>query len=97
MLKDVIDIGSYWYDIPELKKNGEFDIVLKHKKSYSLYEVKYYSNPLSEIEADKEYKQIKEIKEIPVERVGFVSLSGFSFKKRLYDLVPAEALYEIMS
>ena len=95
VLNDVTDIGSYWYDIPELKKNGEFDIVLKHKKSYSLYEVKYYSNPLTEIEADKEYKQIKEIKEMPVERVGFVCLSGFSFKKRLYDLIPAEALYKI--
>jgi hypothetical protein len=43
----------------------------------------------------EELEQIKEIKEIPVERVGFVSLSGFSFKKRLYDLVPAEALYKI--
>ncbi len=43
----------------------------------------------------EELEQIKEIKEIPVERVGFVSLSGFSFKKRLYDLVSAEALYKI--
>ena len=43
----------------------------------------------------EELEQINDIKEMPVERVGFICLSGFSFKKRLYDLVPAEALYKI--
>ncbi len=96
VLKNVTDIGTYWYDISEIKKNGEFDCVLKQKKSYSVYEIKYYSKPLSEIEANKEYKQIMEIKELDnIKNVGFICLSGFSFKNRLYDLISGEDLFSL--
>ena len=96
MLKNVTDIGTYWYDIPEIKKNGEFDCVLKQNKSYSIYEIKYYSKPLSEIEANKEYKQIMEINGLDnIKKVGFICLSGFSFKNKSFDLISGEDLYSL--
>ena len=96
VIRNVKDIGTYWYDIPEIKKNGEFDCVLRQKNSYSIYEIKYYSKPLSEIEANKEYQQILEINGLEnVKKVGFICLSGFSFKNKLYDLISGENLYSL--
>lgn len=35
------DIGTYWYDNPKEKNNGQFDLVTKSKDGYIVYEVKF--------------------------------------------------------
>ena len=76
-LGDVYDIGSYWYDDRRLKKNGEFDCVIKRKNSYDIYEVKYLSEPLSEDLMNEEIKKIRDISDLSIGRIGFISFSGF--------------------
>lgn len=95
-LKKVSDIGTYWYDIPDIKKNGEFDCVLKQNDSYSIYEIKYYAKPLTKKEADIEYKQVMSIKELDkISRVGFICLSGFAFRNSTYSLISGKDLYNL--
>ena len=94
-LKEVYDIGTYWYDDPINQKNGEFDCVLKHKDSYSFYEIKYSDNPLEEKLCIKEEKEVRSLTgKVKINKVGFIALSGFAFKSRDYDLICAEELYD---
>ena len=45
---DIEDFGSYWYDDPETKTNGEFDCVLKRSgEKYDFYECKYYDRQMT--------------------------------------------------
>ncbi len=91
----VYDIGTYWYDDPAEKKNGEFDCVLKHKKTYSFYEVKTYKEPLCRSICEAEEKEVRSLAEpFDIEKIGFISLSGFDFSSDKYDLIPAEKMYE---
>lgn len=75
---DILNIGTYYYDNPVDKTNGEFDAVLKMKNGkYKIVEVKYYKNkPLSLKEMEHEFKQINQIKEIDIDSVLFISTSG---------------------
>ena len=94
-LKDVYDIGTYWYDDPINKKNGEFDCVLKHRDSYSFYEVKYYESPLEEQLCAKEEKEVRDLtNQMKIGIIGFIALSGFDFQSQNYDLICAEELYD---
>ena len=34
-------IGKYYYDLPEEKRNGEFDVVTQDENGYVFYEVKF--------------------------------------------------------
>jgi len=94
-ISGVYDIGSYWYDSPAEKKNGEFDCVLKHKKTYSFYEVKTYAEPLRKSVCEAEEKEVLSLAEtLGIEKIGFISLSGFDFISDKYDLIPAEKMYD---
>lgn len=76
---DVVDIGSYF------TSNSEFDCVLKkNNNQYSIYEVKFYKNPMPLYEQDKEEEQIKNIKGLDVDEVGFVCSSGFIKKNKKF-------------
>lgn len=77
MLNDVLNIGSYYYDDPINKKNGEFDIALETTNGIVLFEAKYYKKPLPTKEINKELSQIKEIKELHIADCGFISISGY--------------------
>jgi hypothetical protein len=93
-LKDVYDIGTYWFDDPAEKKNGEFDCVLKNRDSYSFYEVKYHKTPLSPGLCEQEEKEVRRLAlSMDVGKIGFVSASGFDFSSDRYDLIDAEQLY----
>ena len=93
-LKNIYDIGSYWYDDPVNRRNGEFDCVIKHKETYSFYEVKYQSEAVDEHLCLEEEKQVRELAdEMDIEKIGFVSLSGFNFASNVYDLIDADELY----
>ena len=76
-LKDVYNIGSYYYDDLVNKKNGEFDVALEYKDGYGIIEVKFHKDKIKKALIENEIKQIKEISEINVIRIGFASINGF--------------------
>ena len=90
-LKGVLNIGTYYYDDSASKTNGEFDVVLQRVDSYDIYEVKYYSVPLSLKEMRGEEKQVKAIKGINVGKVGFIAASGF--EDPTYECITGEESY----
>ncbi len=90
----IYDIGTYWYDDPVKHVNGEFDCVLKHKDTYSFYEVKYHRNPLDLNTCREEEKEVRRLaEEFGIEKIGFICSSGFAFSDEKYDLITAEDMY----
>lgn len=81
------DIGTYWYDDPIAKKNGQFDVALRDGEDYLLVECKFTDSPLGESVVHEEIEQTKNLELGPV-RLGFASLSGFnvppSMRKEFY-------------
>ena len=90
---DILDIGSYWYDDSVHKKNGEFDCVVKTDSGYEFYECKFYKNPISRAECDREAAQVRAIPEISASRVGFVCSGGFDFTSDDYVLITGDDLF----
>ncbi len=92
---DIEDFGSYWYDDSVNKTNGEFDCVVKRVgDKYDFYECKFYDRKMTAEECEMEERQLAEIKGINVDRVGFVSIAGFSPKKiKDYILIDGEMLF----
>jgi hypothetical protein len=75
LYNEIVDIGSYF------TSNSEFDCVFKKNNGkHSIYEVKYYKNPMTLKEQKEETLQIKQIKGLVVDEVGFVCSSGFKEK-----------------
>lgn len=96
-LKGIRDIGTYYYDDSVNKTNGEFDVVLKRKDSYEFYEAKYYQSPLCLSEMKKEESQIKNVHDIKVSKIGFVSVNGYESTPKDYVCINGEELYSIQS
>ncbi len=96
LLPEVFDqIGRYWYDDPEKKTNGEFDVVTHDPKGYIFYEVKFRSGPVTVAMAEKEIAQA-ERSGLHAYRYGFFSRSGFEAgltDERLI-LIPLRQIYE---
>lgn len=91
--KGIFRIGTYYYDDSATKTNGEFDVVLQRKDNYDVYEVKYYSKPLSLKEMQAEEEQIMNIKGLAVGNIGFISVRGFEEVSSEYDCISGEELY----
>ncbi len=91
--KGIFRIGTYYYDDSATKTNGEFDVVLQRKDNYDIYEVKYYSKPLSLKEMQAEEEQIRNIKGLAVGNIGFISVSGFEEIHSEYDCISGKELY----
>ncbi len=91
--KGIFRIGTYYYDDSATKTNGEFDVVLQRKDDYDIYEVKYYSKPLSLKEMQVEEEQIRNIKGIAVGDIGFISAKGFEEVPSEYDCISGRELY----
>ena len=91
--KGIFRIGTYYYDDSATKTNGEFDVVLQRKDNYDIYEVKYYSKPLSLKEMQAEEEQIRNIKGLAVGKIGFISVSGFEEVPSEYDCISGRELY----
>ena len=98
LLPDLDDFGSYWYDDPMEKKNGEFDCVLKRNNNqYDFYECKYFDRPMSPDECRQEEEQLRNIQGIAVSGIGFVCTGGFSPDcSDRYALVSGEDLYQTL-
>ena len=92
-LEDVEDFGTFWYDDPATKTNGQFDCVLKKKDGYAFYEVKFYEHPMTLSECEQEEAQIKMIPNLNCAETGFVCSAGFCFTSPKYHLISAEDLY----
>ena len=92
-LPEVRNIGSYYYDDPATKTNGEFDVALDLGDTYALYEAKYYQSPMELSEIHKEVGQIREIRDLAVTRIGFIAASGFTEKEASYQYLTADDLY----
>ena len=93
---DIEDFGSYWYDDPETKTNGEFDCVIKRSGNlYDFYECKYFDRPMKLEECVEEQKQLQRIKGLEVSSVGFICSSGFEFKNEQgFILIDGNLLYQ---
>ena len=78
---DIEDFGSYWYDDPVTKTNGEFDCVIKRTgEKYDFYECKYFDRPMTPEECSREKDQLMKIKGLDVSDIGFVCTGGFNFR-----------------
>jgi AAA+ ATPase superfamily predicted ATPase len=94
-IPDIEDFGSYWYDDPDTKTNGEIDCVIKRSgEEYDFYECKYFDRPMTLEECDKEKEQLVTIQGITVSRVGFICTGGFeSEDMKNYILIDGNQLY----
>ena len=92
-MKGISNIGTYYYDDSQTRTSGEFDVVLQRKDRYDVYEAKYYTTPMTTGEVEKEAEKIRTIKGLQVNRIGFISVSGFENKKDSYDYMDGVDLY----
>ena len=70
-------IGKYYYDNPNTRTNGEFDVVTLDEKGYVFYEVKFRKKKLSKEVIEEEIHQVKETG-LDCYRYVFFSRSGFT-------------------
>ena len=93
---DIEDFGSYWYDDPVHKANGEFDCVIKRTgDQYDFYECKFFDRPMSRKECEQERSQLQDIEGIEVSGIGFVCTGGFDFEDDgEFVLIDGKALYQ---
>ena len=89
----ITNIGIYYYDDSENKKNGEFDVAVEFGKKYELYEAKYYKDPVPLDEIHREAGQVRDIKELNVSGIGFIAPNGFAEKEEGYSYYTGEELY----
>ena len=80
-MKNVRNIGSYYYDDPGNRRNGEFDVALEHSDGYSIMEAKYFIRPMEMDEIHREIGQVRGISELDVKQIGFISVNGFAEKE----------------
>ena len=93
ILQGVCDVGIYWYDDKKNHRNGEFDCAIAYRDGYDVFEVKHLIKPVSRTLAEEEADKIRDIGELNVRRIGFVSLEGFSFTDSDYILVSGRDLF----
>ena len=89
-------IGKYWYDDPETRTNGEFDLVTMDKKGYIFYEVKFRGEPVSGKMIEGEISQVQKTG-LVCYKYGFISRSGFkniTVDKEKLILIKLEDLFE---
>lgn len=94
-LSGIRNIGTYYYDDPVNKKNGEFDIALETNDGYEIYEAKYLKDKMKKSQMHLEAEQIKNIREIKVTKIGFVSISGFEDNDPNFILIDGNDLYNL--
>ena len=70
------DIGTYFYNLPELRKNGRFDVVTLDKDGCVCYEVKFRNHPMTQAEVDAE-KLLVAKSPLVCTRFGFVTKAGY--------------------
>lgn len=92
-LPGIRNIGTYYYDNPSARTNGEFDVALDYGGSYTILEAKYFKNPIEMDDIHREAGQIRAITEIDVSQIGFISVNGFAQKEEGYLYYIGDDLY----
>ena len=92
-LKGVRNIGSYYYDDPVHRKNGEFDVALELADGYAIYEAKYYAQPMTLDEIHREAQQVANIKELVVKQLGFIAINGFVEQEKPYTYLDGNDIF----
>ena len=92
-LKGVRNIGSYYYDDPVHRKNGEFDVTLELADGYAIYEAKYYVQPMPLDEIRREAQQVANIKELVVKQLGFIAINGFVEQEKPYTYLDGNDIF----
>lgn len=92
-LKGVRNIGSYYYDDPVHRKNGEFDVALELADGYAIYEAKYYAQPMTLDEIHREVQQVANSKELVVKQLGFIAINGFVEQEKPYTYLDGNDIF----
>ena len=92
-LKGVRNIGSYYYDDPVHRKNGEFDVALELADGYAIYEANYYAKPMTLDEIHREVQQVANIKELAVKQLGFIAINGFVEQEKPYTYLDGNDIF----
>ena len=92
-LAGVSDFGSYWYDDPKTKTNGEFDCVLDRAGTLDFFECKRFDRPMTLAECRTEEEQVRAIPGVSIGNIGFVCTGGFDFESDKYRLITGDDLY----
>lgn len=92
-LKGVRNIGSYYYDDPVHRKNGEFDVALELADGYAIYEATYYAQPMTLDEIHREAQQVVNIKELAVKQLGFIAINGFVDQEKPYTYLDGNDIF----
>lgn len=92
-LPGITNIGTYYYDDPVRRRNGEFDIALEFGDQYQIYEAKYYRKPMVLNEIHKEIGQIRDIESLNVVQLGFIATNGFEKQEDGFSYYTGEDLY----
>lgn len=92
---DIIDIGTYWYDIPKERRNGEFDCAVKKDNGYTIIECKYLKDRMQESLAVSEERKIRMIEGLDVREIGFAAANGFDFTSEEVLLISGDDLYDL--
>jgi len=69
-------IGTYSYDDPATRTNGEFDVVTRDPLGYAFYEAKFRSTPITQRMIEEEIERVQRTG-LMCHRYGFFSRSGF--------------------
>ncbi|MBQ9274175.1 MAG: AAA family ATPase [Succinivibrio sp.] len=95
-IPDIEDFGSYWYDDPLNKTNGEFDCVIKRAGGlFDFYECKYFDRPMTLKECEQERGPLQKMQGLEVTGVGFICTGGFDFKSQAdFILIDGKDLYQ---
>ncbi len=92
-LPGITNIGTYYYDDPVRRRNGEFDIALEFGNQHQIYEAKYYRKPMPLSEIHKEIGQIRDIESLSVTQLGFIAVNGFEKQEDGLKYYTGEDLY----
>ena len=87
-------IGTYYYDDPANRANGEFDVVTEGPNGYVFYEAKFRTTPVTDQMIREEIQQVERTG-LRCYRYGFISRSGFATAgDERTILIGLEELYE---
>lgn len=87
-------IGRYRYDLPALKRNGEFDIVTADPSGYVFYEAKFRKSPVTASVIEKEIAEVRATG-LAAYRFGFFSRSGYDESARRLTKTEPLVLYDL--
>ena len=89
----ILNIGRYWYNDQNLKKEIEINQCIKSNKSIYVYECKWTKHPVTSAIL---YDLREKGKELNADKFGAFSKSGFdnTIKKNDYDLIALDDLFE---